>query len=681
MSTATFAQAQLANSVAAKTSVVPNLVKFSGIAKDSSGTPLAGLVGITFALYAEQSGGAALWMETQNVKVDAAGHYNVSLGAEKSLPADLFASGEPRWLGVQVADQSEQPRVLLASVPYALKAADAETIGGLPASAFLRAPTQNGGVESGPQKLPPTVHGNGTIGYVPLWTAKNIIDKSSLFQSGVNLGIGTTTPGALLEVNGSSNFRSTLTLFPNGAAPALTLSGTALSVANNGIITFVSGQTFPGGGGGTITGVTAGTALTGGGTSGNVTLNLDTTKVPLLASPSTFTQPQTVSSSSTTSLTVTSSAATARVIFGHATATASGPAYGILGGAEGVDGVGVWGYSSGSAGYGVQGKGATNGVLGWPFINSSIWNLYTSVGVHGDNGAANGIGVLGTEDGGYGVKGISDGTVINTAGTYGAAGPPSGFGGIAGVWGDAANHVGTFGSSVNYSGVLGESALSTGVTGVNNSQGYGMIATAAATAHDYGVGLQAESFGQNVFPNGPGSDGVRGITHTTNGSGVAGINDAPGGIGVYGSSAGGGPAGYFNGNVTVTGKITSYNNTPTVANGVPSIVFQFSFSSNGTGNNIYQNLYTPPSDGVYRITAFQECTATSGGGTFFSLNFIWTLPTNGSGGSPVFGPDCAALTGSSGSVVAHVKGGTPIQYNYAGMNAPFTTLIMIERIL
>jgi hypothetical protein len=275
-------------------------------------------------------------------------------------------------------------------------------------------------------------------------------------------------------------------------------------------------------------------------------------------------------------------------------------------------------------------------VLGWPVTNSSIWNLYGSVGVHGDNGAPNGIGVLGTEDGGYGVKGISDGTVINTAGTYGAAGPPSGFGGIAGVWGDAANHVGTYGSSVNSAGVMGESA---------------------------------------------GSNGVQGVSHGPGWAGVVGTSDAPGGIGVFGGTSGGGPAGYFNGNVVVTGAINFYNNQPTVANGVPSIIYQFSFSSNGGGNNIYQNLYTPGSDGIYRITAFQECLATSGGGTFFSLNFIWTLPTNGSGGSPVLGPSCVALTGSSGSVVAHVKGGTPIQYNYAGMNAPFTTLIMIERIL
>lgn len=43
-----------------------------------------------------------------------------------------------------------------------------------------------------------------------------------------------------------------------------------------------------------LTGVTAGSDLTGGGTTGNVTLNLDTTKVPLLASANTFTANQTV---------------------------------------------------------------------------------------------------------------------------------------------------------------------------------------------------------------------------------------------------------------------------------------------------------------------------------------------------------------------------------------------------
>ena len=68
---------------------------------------------------------------------------------------------------------------------------------------------------------------------------------------------------------------------------------TGLKIGSSGLITFVTGQTFPGAG--TVTGVTAGTGLTGGGTTGNVTLNLDTTKIPQLNVANTFTGNQTVS--------------------------------------------------------------------------------------------------------------------------------------------------------------------------------------------------------------------------------------------------------------------------------------------------------------------------------------------------------------------------------------------------
>jgi hypothetical protein len=58
------------------------------------------------------------------------------------VPLDLL-TGEPRWLGVQFnrPGEVEQPSVLLASVPYALKSVDAETLGGKPASAYLLAPS------------------------------------------------------------------------------------------------------------------------------------------------------------------------------------------------------------------------------------------------------------------------------------------------------------------------------------------------------------------------------------------------------------------------------------------------------------------------------------------------------------------------------------------------------------
>ncbi len=102
---------------------------------------MTGVVGITFALYSDQTGGGALWIETQNVTADSNGHYVALLGATTAggLPAEIFTSEQARWVGVQVSGQAEQARVLLVSAPYALKAGDAETIGGLPPSAFMLA--------------------------------------------------------------------------------------------------------------------------------------------------------------------------------------------------------------------------------------------------------------------------------------------------------------------------------------------------------------------------------------------------------------------------------------------------------------------------------------------------------------------------------------------------------------
>jgi len=133
----------------AASGIVPPVVKFGGVLTDVNSKPLTGTVGVTFSLYKDQEGGAPLWMETQNVQPDKAGHYTVSLGsnASQGLPTSLFVAGEARWLGVQVQGQAEQARTLLMSVPYALKALDAETIGGKPLSA-LQLAVPNGGSSS-----------------------------------------------------------------------------------------------------------------------------------------------------------------------------------------------------------------------------------------------------------------------------------------------------------------------------------------------------------------------------------------------------------------------------------------------------------------------------------------------------------------------------------------------------
>src|SRR6202035_1579610 len=70
------------------------------------------------------------------------------------------------------------------------------------------------------------------------------------------------------------------------AAPA----ETGLQINNKGVIAFAAGQTFPGAG--KITAVMAGTGLTGGGTTGAVTLNLNTANIPQLGAANDFTAPQ-----------------------------------------------------------------------------------------------------------------------------------------------------------------------------------------------------------------------------------------------------------------------------------------------------------------------------------------------------------------------------------------------------
>jgi hypothetical protein len=374
--------------------VVPTLVNFGGKLTDINGKPLVGTVGVTFYLYKDSQDQTPLWMESQNVQCDNHGVYSVTLGSTKSegLPTDVFVSGEARWLGVKIDNQAEQPRVLLVSVPYALKAADAQTVGGLPPSAFVLATpaavsTTNYSSSPAAVALPPSgaVTGTGTVNFVPLWDSTSDIVSSVIFQSGsgssAKIGIGTTTPAVTLDVKGTSTVRGVLTLPATGTATASTsfnsqplslaasvfnssngtaapqnfrllaepvgndtasasgtlnlqfasgsnpFNETGLKIASNGQITFASGQTFPGTGSGTVTSVgsgsgltggpitssgalsvatggitnamlqnssvtiTPGTDLTGGGSvalGSSIALNLDTTKVPQLATNNTF---------------------------------------------------------------------------------------------------------------------------------------------------------------------------------------------------------------------------------------------------------------------------------------------------------------------------------------------------------------------------------------------------------
>jgi hypothetical protein len=218
---------------------VPRLVKFSATLKDHLGKLFGGTVGVTFSIYKDEEGGAALWLETQNVELDEQGHYTVLLGSSKSegLPLELFTAGEPRWLGVQVnlPKETEQPRVLLVSVPYALKASDADTLGGKPASVYLT--TEQGGVVGTTGKTngsagvaSSAVSGTGSANVVPKWLDNvGTLGNSQISDDGTN-------------VNMPGNVGALAYKFTGNAAAPTDATATILNQANVGPV--FSGLSF-----------------------------------------------------------------------------------------------------------------------------------------------------------------------------------------------------------------------------------------------------------------------------------------------------------------------------------------------------------------------------------------------------------------------------------------------------
>jgi hypothetical protein len=536
-------QSVVTPTTSALTTVVPSLINFSGVLTDLNGKPLAAVQGVTFLLYSSEQGGNPLWMETQNVTPGNNGQYSVTLGSTTSqgVPADLFSNGEARWLGVQVVGQPEQPRVLLVAVPYALKAADAQTIGGLPPSAFvLAAPPSGvspsslaGSVSTSQVATPPngTVTGSGTVGYIPLWDTTSDIISSVLFQSGsggtAKIGINNATPKATLDVGGNSILRGSVSLPNIGTATATagknsqtftqaasaynsgtgaavtqtfqwqaepanndtsTASGTinllfgqgtskpaetGLHIASDGQITFATGQTFPGTGDGTITGVTAGTDLTGGGSSGNVTLNLNTAALnsiyAQLTAANTFTGNQTVSGTLTaTSLTGNGSgltnvtAANSNELGGlSASSFAQLATNNTFTGEQYIDNKVI---ITGTSSYEVL---AVSNTTGTGHGISASTASPTGNGVVGNVTATSGssAGVLGTTTSpfGYGVTGQSPNVGVHGAAS-GTSSTGATFGAVSGVWGDTA---GTSGGA--FWGVLGTADDNYGGVFLNNT--------------------------------------------------------------------------------------------------------------------------------------------------------------------------------------------------------------------
>jgi hypothetical protein len=450
---------------------VPPLVNYSGVLTDLEGRPMSGLVGVTFLLYKDSEGGAPLWLETQNVHADKSGHYTATLGStsNQGIPPEIFVAGQAHWLGVQVSGQAEQPRVLLVTVPFAMKAEDAESLGGKPASAYALATpalnpksgTADAVVPGVPKKASTApsadVTGSGATNYIPLWSSATNLADSLIFQSGTKVGVNTTTPGATLSVKGSGTF------FANSSTQALEVS--QAGGAGSGIIA--------------TTNSTNGFGIEG------------------------------------TSTSTTNSGIGGIGVYGF-----SANPIGI--GIEGVNGnIGIDGNNGlavGPTGVGVQGGGNQYGVYG--FTNASVV-------------ATTQAGVYGTTDSplaeAYGVQGIAASTTGSPVGVYGLSSSPNGYGvegvsGNVGVYGNAGastSGYGVEGTAANV-GVLGNGTGSAGIGVDGHGAGIGLKGVATATS-----GLAGLFQGGPVKIGGNGNSALLGDPGC--GTGYAGIGFLPSG--------------------------------------------------------------------------------------------------------------------------------------------------------
>ncbi len=122
------------------TAAVPSQTLYEGVLFSTGGPVSDGTYGLTFAIYATQSGGTAAWQEGPiQIKV-VGGRFSLRLGETTPLDGKKLAAMPQQWIGVKVAADPELPRQRLAAVPFALHA--------LSASFGYAAATKPGGAAS-----------------------------------------------------------------------------------------------------------------------------------------------------------------------------------------------------------------------------------------------------------------------------------------------------------------------------------------------------------------------------------------------------------------------------------------------------------------------------------------------------------------------------------------------------
>jgi len=115
----------------------PDMISYQGRLSGAGGMPVDdGSFPAEFSLWNSESGSTVmLWSEPKSISVDS-GIYSVNLGGAVPFPSTLL-DNYPLYLQVEAGGEVMSPRKLITAVPYAMRAADADALGGDTAGVFV----------------------------------------------------------------------------------------------------------------------------------------------------------------------------------------------------------------------------------------------------------------------------------------------------------------------------------------------------------------------------------------------------------------------------------------------------------------------------------------------------------------------------------------------------------------
>jgi hypothetical protein len=260
----------------------PPLLPLQGYLTDDSDVALDGTYKLTFTLYDDALAGSSQYTSSEAVAV-ARGNFTVYLGDQAPLDLKIMKAHDSLWLEIKIVqacatdttcntgtllNRTLSPRLQLATTAFAASAAycgDSATVGGQAPSAFAAAGHTHAysSLTGIPATFPPSAHTHpwSEITSVPAGFADGV-DNDTTYSAAAGGGLRVSNANAFsVDSSGCS------------AGQVLKWSGTAWSCQSDANA------------GGTITSVTAGTGLNGGGSTGAITLTADQAGLQTLLDP------------------------------------------------------------------------------------------------------------------------------------------------------------------------------------------------------------------------------------------------------------------------------------------------------------------------------------------------------------------------------------------------------------